>query len=170
MNTLRFSAILAMVAVTTFACGGDDDDAVKGGAGSGNMAAAGQNAGGDGATEGAGGAQNNEPLELIGEYADNFDGEQIITASDWNGAAIVEYDNDENVVYTQNADDAMFNPGKFGKTVYTEPTKAGEFYFCQIEFAAETLADAKATTNMADDTDLDGHGCSGFSWTKATPK
>jgi hypothetical protein len=165
MNTLRFGAVLAMVAATTFACGGDDDDVTtKGAAGAADMGEAG---------EGAGGAESSAaPLELIGDYDDNFDGEQIITATEWNGTAIVEYDNDANVVYSQYAEDAMYNPGKFAKTVYTEPTKDGVFSFCTIEFALDTLADAKASTKEADDSDLtlDGKGCNGFSWTTATPK
>jgi hypothetical protein len=165
MNTLRFGAVLAMVAATTFACGGDDDDATpKGAAGAAGAADVG---------DGAGGAQGETAaLELIGEYADNFDGEQIITATDWNGTTIVEYDNDANVVYLQNADDAKYNPGKFVKNVYTQPAKDGSFSFCTIEFALDTLEDAKASEKVADDSDLtlDGKGCNGFSWTTATPK
>jgi hypothetical protein len=97
-------------------------------------------------------------------------GEQIITADDWNGAAIVGYDNDSNVVYTQLPDDDMFNPNKFTKTVYTEP-EDGSFYFCQVEFSLDTLAEAKASDATADDSEPDEGGCGGmFPWTKATPK
>jgi hypothetical protein len=163
MNTLRFGAVLALVAATTFACGGDDDDVVaKGAAGAAGAA-----------DEGAGGAKADAgPLEIIGDYVDDFMQEQTITAKDWNGAEIVEYDNDANVVYTHNPDDAKFSAGKYAKTVYTEPTKAGEFSFCQIVYDADTLDDAKASTKMADDSDLTmaGKGCNGFSWSKATPK
>jgi hypothetical protein len=165
MNTLRFAAVLAMVAATTFACGGDDDDATtKGAAGAAGAADVG---------DGAGGAKGETAaLELIGEYDDNFDGTQTITAKDWNGTEIVEYDNDANVVYLRNANDAKYNPGKFVKNVYTEPTQDGTFSFCTIEFALDTLEDAKASTKTADDSDLtkDGTGCNGFSWTTATPK
>lgn len=165
MNTLRFGAVLAMVAATTFACGGDDDDVTaKGAAGA---------AGAADVDNGEGGAKGETAaLELIGEYDDNYDGTQTITDKDWNGTAIVEYDNDANVVYLQNADDAKFDPGKFSKNVYTQPAKDGSFSFCTIEFSLDTLEDAKASTKTADDSDLTktGKGCNGFSWTTATPK
>jgi hypothetical protein len=159
MNTLRFGMVLAFVVATNLACGGDDDDDT----GPANVAGA----SGD---SGAAGAATAPPLEIIGEYDDSFMGEQIITADDWNGAAIVGYDNDANVVYTQLPDDDMFNPSKFTKTVYTEP-KSGSFYFCQVEFSLDTLADAQASEATADDSNPDESGCGGtFPWTKAIPK
>jgi hypothetical protein len=110
------------------------------------------------------------PLKIIGQYNDNFGADQIITAKDWNGSAIVAYDNDKNFVFTQNASDAMFYPSKFAKTVYTEP-KDGSFYFCEVEFMAATLADAEASTATWDDSDPATTGCGGkFPWTKATKK
>ena len=140
MKTLRFGAMLALVAVTSLGCSGDPEGSTP------------------------------RPLEIIGEYDDNFGGEQIITDADWNGSAIVGYDNDQNVVYTQNPADAMFNAEKFTKTVYTEP-KSGSFYFCMVEFSLDTLAEAKASEKTADDSDLAaGCGDSGFAWTLATEK
>jgi hypothetical protein len=164
MKTLRFGAILAMVAATTFACSGDDDDTAKdaaaGAPSSSNTAGA--------PADDAGGASAMAPLEIIGVYDDSFMGVQTITADDWNGAKIVGYDNDANIVYTQAPADDMFNPSKFGKTVYTEP-KNGSFYFCMVEFALDTLADAEASVSTADDSDPDNTGCGGdFPWTKAT--
>ncbi|HYP90167.1 MAG TPA: hypothetical protein VEQ59_18480, partial [Polyangiaceae bacterium] len=103
-------------------------------------------------------------------YDDNFGGEQIITYSDWNGSAIVGYDNEQNVVYTQFPDDDMYNASKFAKTVYTQP-KDGSFYFCMVEFSLDTLADAEASDTTADDSDPESSGCGGeFPWTKATAK
>ena len=165
MKTLRFGAILALVAATTFGCSGDDDDST------GNTAGAPSDGNAAGA-DGGGGAPAVAPLEIIGEYDDNFMGTQTITAEAWNGAAIVEYDNDADVVYTQNPDDDEFNPSKFSKTVYLEPAEDGSFYFCTVVFDAETLADAKASDKTADDSDPDNGGCGGpmFSWTKATKK
>jgi len=140
MKILRFGAVLAMAAATTLGCGGDDDASTDA----------------------------MSPLEIIGVYDDNFMGVQTITADDWNDAKIVGYDNDANIVYTQAPADDMFNPNKFGKTVYTEP-KNGSFYFCTVEFALDTLADAKASKTTADDSDPDNTGCGGdFPWTKAT--
>jgi len=166
MKMLRFGAILAMVALATVACSGDDDDssqdAVAGSAGSSSDTD-------DGSAGAGGGTSVAESLEIVGEYDDNFGGEQIITDSDWNGSAIVGYDNELNVVYTQFPDDDMYNPSKFAKTVYTEP-KDGSFYFCMVEFSLDTLDDAKASETTADDSDPETSGCAGFSWTKATPK
>ena len=159
MNTLRLGAMLLLAATTMFACSGDDDDDTTP-----------ANVAGSSGDSGAGGAPATAALEIIGEYDDSFMGEQIITADDWNGAAIVGYDNDENVVYTQLPDDDMFNPSKFTKTVYTEP-KNGSFYFCQVEFSLDSLAEAKASEATADDSDPENSGCGGtFPWTKATPK
>jgi hypothetical protein len=141
MKTLRIAAMLALLALNTSACSGDSED----------------------------GATTKE-LEIVGEYDDNFGGEQIITEKDWNGSSIVGYDNDENVVYTQFSDDDQFNPNKFAKTVYTEP-KSGSFYFCMVEFSLDSLDEAKQSTASADDSDPDTSGCGGeFAWTKATKK
>ncbi len=160
MKTLRFGAILALVAAATFGCSGDDDDDSM------------DNAAGAAGADGAAGAPAVAPLEIIGEYDDSFMGEQIITADDWNGAAIVDYDNESDVVYTHNPEDDMFNPSKFSKVVYTEPTKDGSFFFCTVVFDAETLADAQASDAMADASEPDTGGCGGpmFSWTKAVKK
>lgn len=109
-------------------------------------------------------------LEIIGEYEDNFGGEQIITADEWNGSAIQDYDNQANVVYTQNSEDDMFNPDKFSKFVYTD-IEDDSFYFCQVLFDADTLADAQASDATADDSDPAETGCGdSFPWTLATRK
>jgi len=142
MKMLRTAAMLALIALTTSACSGDPED--------------------EGATTKA--------LEIIGDYDDNFGGQQVITADAWNDSAIVGYDNDKNVVYTQFPEDDQYNPNKFAKTVYTEP-KDGSFYFCMVEFSLDTLAEAEASKAEADDSDPDTGGCGGeFPWTKATKK
>jgi len=107
-----------------------------------------------------------DELEIVGEYTDQFMTEQVITADEWNGAAIQEYDNDQNVVYTQLPEDDMFNPSKFNKIMYTQP-EDDSFAFCIVVFDAETLADAKASDATADENDLE-EGCAGFEWSIAT--
>lgn len=162
MKSLGFCSILVLVAATTFACSSDDDDDPQ----PANVVGA----AGDSGSAGAGGVTEADAFELIGDYDDSFMGEQLITADDWNGAAIVGYDNDANVVYTQLPDDDMYNPGKFTKTVYTQP-EGGSFYFCIVEYSLDTLADAQASEATADDSDPDNSGCGGmFPWTKATAK
>jgi len=168
MKTLRFGAILALVAATTCACSGDDDDSSKAAAAGASSTAGAPGAAGAAGADGAGGAPAAAPLEIIGVYDDDFGSVQTITADDWNGAAIVGYDNDQNVVYTKLPADDMFHPNKFTKTVYTEP-KGDSFYFCEVEFSLDTLAEAEASTATADDSDPENHGCGGmFPWTKAT--
>ena len=136
MNKMRFGVTTALLGLLALGCGGSDDD------------------------------KDSAQLEIIGEYTDNFGGDQIITADDWNGSAIQDFDNDENVVYTQFPEDDMFSPSLFAKTVYTEP-KDDSFYFCMVVFDAETLADAKASDATADEDDLEA-GCGGFEWSLAT--
>lgn len=166
MKTLRFGVILATAAAISFAVGctvSDKDDTGAAGAASTGEAGA-----------GAGGAPSQQPgdamLEIIGTYDDSFGMVQTITATDWNGSAIAGFDNETNVVYTQFPDTDEFNPSKFAKTMYTD-LKDGSFYFCMVEYSADTLDDAKASTKTADDSDPDNTGCGGdFPWTKATAK
>jgi hypothetical protein len=142
MKTLGLSAMLALVAATTLGCSGDPED-----------------------------SETQTPLEIIGQYADNFGGEQIITKSNWNSSAIAGYDNDQNLVYTQFPEDDEFSPSKFAKTVYTEPKDDGSFYFCMVEFSLATLEEAEASKATADDSDPATTGCGEtFPWTLATKK
>lgn len=124
--------------------------------------------GGAGGEGGAGGAASQE-LEpgILGTWVDNFGGGLEITASHWNSGTIQAWDNTTNVVYTQNSSCSAFSPRKFSKYVYTQPVN-DSFYFCTIVYDADTLAAAQASTKMADASDLDGVGCNGFSWSKAT--
>jgi hypothetical protein len=140
MKTMRFGWMVAVLALSATGCGGDDAD------------------------------ENTSALEVIGEYDDNFGGELLVTADEWNGSAIQDYDNDENVVYTQNPEDDEFNPSKFSKYVYTD-IEDDSFYYCQVVFDAETLEDAQESDATADDSDPATTGCGGeFSWTQATRK
>ena len=164
----RVHSVLALVlaSLSVAACSSDDDSTKTPTFGAAGQSAGGDAAGGDGSGgEGAVPA----PLEIIGEYADNFGGEQTITADVWNDAKIVEYDNDDNVVYTQLPQDDAFNPNKFVKVVYTEPQN-DSFYFCWVAFSLDTLKEAKDSTATADASKPDESGCGGFAWTRATKK
>ena len=122
---------------------------------------------------GCGGSDDEDKaqLEIIGEYTDQFDFEQVITATEWNGSAIKEYDNDDNVVYTQFPEDDEFSANLFAKTVYLEPESDGSFYYCMVVYDAETLTDAKDSDATADDSDPDTTGCGGANpWSLATKK
>lgn len=108
----------------------------------------------------------NGPVELIGTWKDpEWGGLEVITQTTWNGANIVGYDSGAKAVYTHNTA-SSFNPGKYSKTVFTQP--AGDaFYYCQIVYKADSLEAAKADTGVADPTKLEDKGCAGaFNWTK----
>lgn len=143
MHKMRFGWMVALLGLMALGCGDDDkDDSVN----------------------------ESTALEIIGEYDDNYGGEQIITADAWNGAVIAGFDNAKNAVFTQFPEDDMYNPSKFAKTVYTQP-EGGSFYFCMVEFSLDTLEDAEASKEAADDSDPETTGCGGeFPWTKATAK
>jgi hypothetical protein len=112
---------------------------------------------------------NDDELEVAGEWKSEF-GDQTISVDDWDSAMVVEFDNDENVAFTKNPDDAMYNPGTFGKLVWTEPTDEG-FYYCTVDFNLDSLAEAKATEKTADDSDPESMGsCGDFTWTKLEPR
>jgi len=138
-----------------------------------NVATAGEaGVGVSGGAAGAGGegSVSPPPLELIGEYDDNFGGSFVITQDAWGTSAIAAYDNDENVVYTQFPPDDPYSPNKFAKTVYTEPANDA-FYYCMVVYDADTLAIAQASTATADSSDPENGGCGGvFPWSKATKK
>lgn len=124
-------------------------------------------AGGEFGVGGAGGegGGNAEGLEIVGKWSSNFGGNETIRQDRWTSfgtSAIVEYDNDANVVYTE-------SNCTFSKYVYTE-ISGGSFYYCTIAFGLPTLAAAKADTKVADSTTPDVSGCSGFSWTKLTKR
>lgn len=114
------------------------------------------------------------PLEVIGDWESKFGEttfEETITAEEWNGAAIIEYDNDTNIVITQNpdGDDPITFPNLFSRIVYLDP-EDDSFYYCTTDYGLETLEDARAADTEVDETDLDGEGCNGFPWSKLTQK
>lgn len=120
-----------------------------------------------GGAAGAGG-QASAGFELVGTWEEEFIGPVEITSSFWNDAGIAAYDSEANLVYTQTPCDAMYNPGRFSKIVYTDPAEDA-FYYCMVVFDAETLAAAQASDETADPEDLEtGCGASGFPWSKVT--
>ena len=105
-------------------------------------------------------------IEIGGNWADNYGGTPSVSHTAWGTQTVVEFDNAANSAVTQNASDDMWNPSKFNKVVWTEPTN-GAFYVCTVDFGKDTAADAKASTNSADDTDPGKSGCGGmFPWTR----
>ncbi len=151
---LRMTFTWMMVATLCLAAAGCGDDTESDDEGSGR---------GDPDAGGAGSGSVEDALEVAGDWTGEF-GDESISDDDWNGAEIVAFDNDDNFAITRNADDADFDPGKFNKNVWTEPTDDG-FHYCTVDFGLDSAAEAEATEMAADDEDLD-EGCGGFPWTQ----
>jgi hypothetical protein len=156
MTNERIRILCVALSLMAPACGDDSSDDGTAGTGGG---AAGMGGDGDGASG---------EIEVAGTYDSDF-GAETIDASMWNGSDVVDFDNDDNWAITQNADDADFDPGKFNKIVWTEPSDTGEFYYCTVDFGLDSADEARDTELTADDSDPDSGGCGGFSWTLLTP-
>ncbi len=102
-------------------------------------------------------------IELSGEWTGPF-GEEEINSFEWNGNAVIEFNNDENFAITQNAADAEYGPSTFNKIVWTE-LKDNSFWYCTIDFGQTTAEDARNSTKVVDATDPATAGCGGFAWT-----
>ncbi len=108
-------------------------------------------------------------LETVGQWQTNFGSGETINRQAWGYAWLEAFDNSKNVAYSRNPDDAKFGPGTWNKIVWTQPV-AGKWHFCTVDFGLDSLAAAQKTSKTADDTDLTGKGCGGFSWTAMTAK
>lgn len=113
-------------------------------------------------------------ISIRGEYESNFDGLETVTATVWQqGGApmrLVDWDETENWVVTQNDDEADFNPGLFNRIEFTEPDASGSFYYCFVEFGLSTADEARDSTATADASDPETTGCGGFPWTRLDPR
>lgn len=115
-----------------------------------------------------------ETPEIAGMWEETFNGgmsagELVIDEMSWGKMILVDYSNEENWAITQNAEDAMFDPGKFLRIVWLEPDMTG-FYFCMVDFSLDTEEAARNSMKMADSTDPDNSGCGNFGWSKAVPQ
>ena len=111
-------------------------------------------------------------FELIGTWDNAFDGQEIVTAQEWDfgyaKSAVTSFDNQANMAVLQNGPTAEFNPNQYSKVVWTEPDALG-FFYCTVAFGLETEAAALAAADTADRTDPDTSGCATFPWTKLMP-
>jgi hypothetical protein len=167
LDCMAWWLVLAMAA--PLGCGDDDDHGHPEGDHDEEKKDAGGKGPADSGRKPTSASGNDDELEVAGEWKSEF-GDQTISLDNWDSAMVVEFDNDENVAFTENPDDAMFNPGTFNKLVWTEPTDDG-FYYCTVDFGLDSLAAAKATEKTADDSDPEAMGsCGGFTWTKLEPR
>lgn len=107
-------------------------------------------------------------IELNGNWVSDF-GTEVIDSFVWDAGFmkldVVAYDNGTNTAITQNPADDAWNPSKFNKVVWTEPTD-GAFYYCIVAFGLDSDAAAWASEASADATDPATGGCGGFPWTR----
>lgn len=122
-------------------------------------------------------ADNDESLEIIGTYNDDFGTAHTIGQTQWDmdfGSgfgtatfAILQFSNGADFLVAQNGADNAFNPDLFSQFDWT--TFETELYFCQSTFDAATEAEAAAAA-VADNTDPTMDGCGGFAWSRLTPQ
>jgi hypothetical protein len=110
-----------------------------------------------------------DEIEIAGTWESNFGGTEVIDSHGFTSfgstSPIIEYDNDDNTMITQNPCDAEFSPNAFNKIVWTEIVN-DSFYYCTVDFGLDSAADARNSTMTADDSDPENEGCGGFAWTQ----
>jgi hypothetical protein len=114
---------------------------------------------------GCGGIEQPGPIEVAGTWATNFGIDETISDTEWGTASVISFDNDRNYAVTQQPADDMFNPSRFSKIEWTEPSE-GRFWYCIVDFGLASAAEAEATEKSADASDPENGGCGGFSWTR----
>ena len=168
LNWIAMS-MAVVLAAGPLACGDDDDDDHASDEGDHDHGKGDASAGGKSDAGAKPGSGSGDELEVAGDWKSEF-GDQTISVEDWDGAEVVEFDNDDNVAFTQYPDDAEFNAGKFSKLVWTEPGKDG-FYYCTVDYGLDSLDDAKDSEKSADAKHPEDMGsCGDFTWTKLEPR
>lgn len=108
------------------------------------------------------------PFELQGVYADSFSRELVLTPTRWADFSIVEYDNWANLVIFEttlaNESNAIY-----GRIIWTEPARAGGFFYCFEVSRADSLDVARNARASADASDPARAGCGDFPWAQAWP-
>lgn len=106
------------------------------------------------------------PLDIIGEYEDNWGGFQVITEDSWTAGdlsfEISQYNNELHTVIAQNSANNQYNPELWSKFQWTNDFH-GNLFYCQVAFEAATEDDAIAI-EPADPQNLES-GCGNFGWT-----
>jgi len=117
------------------------------------------------------------PLEIVGEYTDNFDSSHVITATTYtlsfvgvdNASVfnIEDWDNDIQAMVAQNDEDNEFSAGLYSRFDWV--TVEGQLYICQSSFDSASHA-AADEVDRPDDSDPAKSGCGGtdFGWSQLT--
>lgn len=115
-------------------------------------------------------------MPIAGTFKDDYGSTQTFSADKWNKNSIVAYS--DNMIIYQNAADAQYSPGKWGKIRFHPIVTPGKkpagytgllsqgFEYCQVAYAENTLADALAFDDSATSTSPympanSTHGCAG---------
>jgi hypothetical protein len=102
-------------------------------------------------------------LEVAGTWSSEW-GEEAISGTRWDSAALRAWSNLDNWAITQMPADDEWNPSKFSRVVWTEAVD-GAFFYCIVAYGLETQAEAEATENTPDTSDPATGGCGDFPWT-----
>ncbi|MGB1700312.1 MAG: hypothetical protein ACPHRO_10180 [Nannocystaceae bacterium] len=115
-----------------------------------------------------------DSLEIVGTYADEYDQVYEIGDSAWTISSMdyvsqfdyVTIDNDNAFIIAQNSLENDFSGGLFSRLDWTFDAE-GSLYVCQCAYDAMTPEIAMDCVSDADDLLM---GCGGFSWSLLTPQ
>ncbi len=118
------------------------------------------------------GADDEDDIEIAGDWGDNYDTSHVVTNTTWSMGqsvlTIATFDNSTNTAVAQSPEDDQYSPNLFSKIVWTEIDN-GVFYFCTVAFKKDTQEEAEAAEDTSDSSDPDNGGCGGgYAWTKMT--
>ena len=116
---------------------------------------------------------SSQPLEIIGNYVDNFAGTYAITADSWlnfgcKKSIIASSNETRTLVYQEAYNAACYNQGKFGKIYWIAPQAIGNFYHCESVYNKNTFDEANNDASPPSTANPGSTGCGGFSWSYMT--
>lgn len=109
-----------------------------------------------------------ETNELVGLWQSSFGGNEDIDPLGMGLADVLEWNNTDNTMYTQNPKGTGQYSERFNKIIWIEPT-AGGVWYCKVVIGAESLEAAKKAKYTVDTSDPDNAGCNNFGWTRLIP-
>jgi len=111
------------------------------------------------------------PLEVRGQWSDNWGTDWEITEDRWGAWTVMSFDNASNVGVVQYPADDEYSPNTFSKLAWTDISQTeGTWAYCTVNFGKETAEAAAEDGTAPDANDLEGVGCGGFPWTLMSPK
>ncbi|MFT7520567.1 MAG: hypothetical protein ACI9MC_002716 [Kiritimatiellia bacterium] len=116
--------------------------------------------------------QLTEPLDIRGDWTDNWGGDHSINEATWSMGPsgtfqVVDFDNELGMLIAHNDADNEWNPSLWSRMDYID--HEGTWYFCQITFDAQSEQAARDTATPNAD-DPANTGCNGFAWSSIAPR